>query len=325
MSRRSPWLGFACRVLAVAGLLVIGGLWAPARGDVVLLLAEPYGRGAGFNPTGHVGIHLTRVCADTPFTLRRCRDGELGAVISRYNKLGRFDWAALPLMPYLYGVDQAADVPETTTPAEVLAIRHAYRRTHLQDIFPDASAERDTRWMQLVGAAYDRQLVGIALRTTGEQDDLLIEAFNARENHPRFNVLFRNCADFARDLINTHYYPGALRSNVVADLGVTTPKQVARSLARYGRAHPDAGMRAYVIAQIPGYRKPSPRARGVLESLLRVKKYSIPLVAVQPWVPVGLAAGYLATGRFDPHRLASQSLAPHDLERQVHLSPEELR
>ena len=106
---------------------------------------------------------------------------------------------------------------------------------------------------------------------------------------------------------------------------MVTPKQVARAMTRFGRAHPETMLRVSVIAQIPGHRKPSPRTRGVLESLLRVKKYSIPLAAVQPWVPVGLAAGYLATGRFDPHRLATQSLAPRDLERQVHLSPEEVR
>jgi hypothetical protein len=314
--RRLCWLV----VLSVCALVPL-----PARADVVLLLAEPYGRAAGFNPTGHVAVHLTRVCADDLTTLRRCREGEPGVVISRYNSVGDFDWAAMPLMPYLYGVEQAADVPDTTTTEAVMALRESYRRAHLREHFPDARAERDQRWMQLVGAAYDRQFVAIALRTSAEQDDRLIEALNSRENRPRFSVLFRNCADFARDLVNTYYYPSALRSNVIADLGVTTPKQVARAMTRFGRAHPEAMLRVYVIAQIPGHRKPSPRTRGVLESLLRVKKYSIPLAAVQPWVPVGMAAGYLATGRFDPYRLATQSLAPSDLERHMHLSPEEVR
>lgn len=316
MVRRVCWLF----VLIVCGLAT-----RPANADVVLLLAEPYGRAAGFNPTGHVAVHLTRVCADDLTTLRRCREGEPGVVISRYNSLGDFDWAAMPLMPYLYGVEQAADVPEMTTPEAVAALRESYRRAHLRDHFPDGLAARDRRWTQLVGAAYDRQFVAIAMRTSAEQDDRLIEALNARDNRPRFNVVFRNCADFARDLVNTYYYPRALRSNVIADLGVTTPKQVARAMTRFGRARPETMLRVSVIAQIPGHRKPSPRTRGVLESLLRVKKYSIPLAAVQPWVPVGLAAGYLATGRFDPHRLATHALAPSDLERQVHLSPEEGR
>lgn len=291
-----------------------------ARADVVLLLAEPYGRGAGFNPTGHVGVYLTRVCAETPTVLRRCREGEAGAVISRYNKLGEVDWAAIPLMPYLYGVEQAADVPATVSPEAVEAMREAYRRTHLRDLVSDRDAPATRHWRQLIGAAYDRQIIAIAVRTTPEQDDRLIADLNRRDNRRRFNVLFRNCADFARDIVNDYYYPGALGSNLIADLGVTTPKQVARSLARYGSRKPETQLAVYLIPQIPGNRPQSVRTRGILESFLRVKKYSVPLAFVQPWVPVGIAAGYLSTGRFNPHRAASHVATPDDVERQARLA-----
>lgn len=300
------------RALLVAVALLWAGSAGTAGADVVLLLAEPYGRGAGFNPTGHVSLYLTRVCAETPTRLRRCRDDEAGVVLSRYNRLGNFDWAAVPVLGYLYGVAHAEDVPASTTPASARALRDAYRRAHLRALFPDERAERDRRWMQMVGAAHDRQFVAISVATAPEQDDELIAAFNGAENRPRFNVLFRNCADFARDVINTYYYPRALRSNVIADLGVTTPKQVARSLVRHGRRHPETALSVFLIPQIPGNRKPSPRTRGVLESLLRVKKYSVPLAAVQPWVPVGIAAGYLVSGRFNPHRLATHTAGPED-------------
>jgi hypothetical protein len=40
----------------------------------------------------------------------------------------------------------------------------------------------------------------------------------------------------------------------------------------------------------------------------------VPLAIVQPWVPVGLAAGYFATGRFNPHRHATRALTPIELE-----------
>jgi hypothetical protein len=43
--------------------------------------------------------------------LRRCREGELGVVISRYNKVGGHDWIAIPLIPYLYAVENPDDVP----------------------------------------------------------------------------------------------------------------------------------------------------------------------------------------------------------------------
>ena len=62
-------------------VLFATSVWA----DVGVLLGEPYGRGSGYNPTGHISIYLSRVCPDTPTTLRRCRDGEAGSVISRYN------------------------------------------------------------------------------------------------------------------------------------------------------------------------------------------------------------------------------------------------
>lgn len=308
------------RLLRIAMTVALFALAARAEADAVLLLAAPYGRTAGFNPTGHVGVYLTRVCADSPTVLRRCREGETGAVVSRYNKVADLDWAAIPLIPYLYGVQQATDVPTEVTPALVRALRETYRRSQLRELIPDTVAVTDARWVQLVGAAYDRQFVAVSVRTTPEQDDGLIAAFNARENRHRFNLLFRNCADFARDLINDHYYPGALRSNRIGDLGLTTPKQVAKALARFGSRRPETKLTAYVIPQVPGLRPKSGPTRGVLESLLKVKKYSVPLAIVQPWVPVGLAAGYLTTGRFNPHRLASYAVEPDGLEREALLA-----
>ena len=58
-------------------------------------------------------------------------------------------------------------------------------------------------------------------------------------------------------------------------------------------------------------------ARGILEGLLRTKKYSIPLTIAQPWVPVGLAAGYLTTGRFNAPRHADRTLGPMEMEHQA--------
>jgi hypothetical protein len=74
---------------------------------------------------------------------------------------------------------------------------------------------------------------------------------------------------------------------------------------------------AFVIPQILGSRRDSRRTRGVLESLVKTKKYAIPLAVVQPWLPTGFAAGYLVTGRFDPARHAVITYAPADLEEQA--------
>jgi hypothetical protein len=166
----------------------------------------------------------------------------------------------------------------------VLTLRDKYRRAQLRDIDPDAA-----RWTQLVGAAYDRQIIAFSVKTTPEQDDALISELNSRENRRRFNVFVRNCADFARDLIS-RYHPDSTGSSLIADLGFTVPKQIANAVVRYGARRPDAGLAAYLIPQIPGNRRDSRRARGVFESLLKTKKYSVPLAIVQPWVAVGLAA-----------------------------------
>ena len=308
----------ACRSLVFVVLLLCV-LASRADADAALLLAEPYDRPGGFNPVahaGHAGVYLTRVCAATSTVLRRCRAGEAGVVISRYDRVGELDWVAIPLMPYLYAVERAADVPTFATPDVVLTLRDNYRRAQLRDIVPDApSAEPPrTRWTQLVGAAYDRQIIAFSVTTTPEQDDALIAEMNGGENRRRFNVFVRNCADFARDLLS-RYYPSAMRSSFIADMGFTTPKQIAKALVRHGTRRPDVGLTAYLIPQIPGNRPESRRARGVFESLLKTKKYSVPLAIVQPWVPVGLAAGYVATGRFNPHRHATRVLTPIELER----------
>ena len=92
----------------IAGLLLGAGA---SRADVTLLLEEPYGTFGGMTPTGHAAIFLSRVCAASPLSLRRCRADELGVVISRYHRIGGYDWIAIPVIPYLYAVDQVAQVP----------------------------------------------------------------------------------------------------------------------------------------------------------------------------------------------------------------------
>jgi hypothetical protein len=176
----------------------------------------------------------------------------------------------------------------------------------LRDLIPDAAdgGAPAGHWTQLVGAAYDRRLIGFRIRTTPAQDDAIIAYLNGRPNRSRFNLLFRNCADFARDLVN-RYYPKALRTSILADFGITTPKQVSRTLVKYATKRPELELKTFVIPQIPGSRDESVRTRGVSESFLRRKRYSIPLLILQPWIPVGLAVGYITAGRFEPERNAT--------------------
>src|ERR1700760_204027 len=89
-----------------------------ARADVALFLEEPYGAFGGMTPTGHAAIYLSRVCADTPVSLRRCRPGEQGVVISRYHRVAGYDWIAIPPIAYLYAVERPDDVPDSVSPQQ---------------------------------------------------------------------------------------------------------------------------------------------------------------------------------------------------------------
>lgn len=303
--------------IAAACLLALSAA-APAYADATLLLGEPYGKFGSLTPTGHAAIYLSRICASSPTVLRRCQPGETGVVISRYHHVGGFDWLAVPLIPYLYAVERASDVPDAANRATVASLRAQYRQAQLRDVAPNTETGEPPagNWFQLAGAAYDRRLFAFTVLTTPAQDDELIRTLNARENVDRFNFFFRNCADFASDVINL-YFPGALRSSFIADLGLTTPKQVAKSLVDFAKRRPDLGLATFVIPQVSGSRPASRDNRGVAEGLIKTKKWSIPLLVTQPWLSAGFAAGYLVSGRFNPDRYGVVSYEPADLERRA--------
>jgi hypothetical protein len=237
----------------------------------------------------------------------------MGIVISRYHRIAGYDWIAIPLVPYLYAVNEPEQVPASADARRVAMLRDRYRRWHLQALAPDGPEGEPPHgdWVQLVGAAYDRTLYGYAIETTPADDDRLIAYLNAQRNRQRFHLLFRNCADFARSIVN-FYCPHALGRSLIADAGISTPKHSAKMLVRYSRRRPELRLSSFVIPQIAGER-PSTRLRGVSESLVRSKKYVVPLFVLQPWAVATAAAAYLATGRFDPSRQAHEVCGPRDL------------
>ncbi|GGH13422.1 hypothetical protein [Silvibacterium dinghuense] len=266
-----------------------------------MLLEEPYGEFGFFNPTGHAAIYLSDVCAETPTRLRRCQPGETGVVLSRYHAVGGYDWLAVPLIPYLYAVDDPEQIPESADQKMVLRLRDRYRRHHLADIVPDDPKHEIPKgdWTQLVGESYDRRMYGFAVKTTEEQDGALIAEFNDRDNTSHFNLFFRNCANFSEGVIN-FYYPHAIHRNFIADAGLMTPKQAARSLNSYAKKHPEMDLRTFVIPQVPGSIRRSTPVDGVVESLVKSKKYVLPLAFLHPVVTGTLVAVYWGDGRFHP-------------------------
>jgi hypothetical protein len=284
--------------IVFAAIFVLAGV-VPARGQAALLLEEPFGRFGRFNPTGHAALYLPRVCAETPVLLRRCRPGEPGAVISRYHRIDGYDWIAMPLVPYLYAVDDVTSIPKSANLSLESELRDSYRREHLEDLVPDGpkGATPKGEWIQLVGSSYDRKIYGFEMPTTIEQDDRLIEDFNTRSNRAHFNLLFHNCADFSRSVIDRYYYPHATRRNWIADVGITTPKQLVRSLERTSRER-EIPLQVFVIPQVPGSIPRSIRVDGVLEAFLK-RKYVLPVAVLHPVVAGSLALVYLSDGRFN--------------------------
>jgi hypothetical protein len=265
-------------------------------------MEEPFGTFGRVTPTGHAAIYLSRVCAASPTVLRLCEPGETGVVISRYHRVGGYDWIAIPLIPYLYAVEQPEQVPLYVTPEMVASLRDQYRRSHLEQVAPDGVGGKtpDGDWTQLAGAAYDREIYSFEIETTEAQDRQLIEKLNSGKNQTHFNLFLYNCADFSRGVINT-YYPHATHRSLFADQGITTPKQIAKSLVSYSKHHSDLQFSCFAIAQVPGTLPRSGAVRGVFEAFLK-KKYVLPVAVLHPIVAGGMAVAYVTMACCDRRR-----------------------
>ncbi|HTS35056.1 MAG TPA: hypothetical protein VMH04_05250 [Candidatus Solibacter sp.] len=289
-------------IIVVLALAVLGSS-ALASASVTLLLEEPYGTLGFFTATGHAAVYLPRVCADTPVRLRPCELGEDGVVLSRYDGVGGYDWVAIPLIPYLYAVERPEEVPLFADAKMVAFLRDSYRRRYLEDVAPDTAAGEAPggNWYELVGTSYDRTVYGFEIATTPEQDKALIKKLNSRPNRSHFRTVSQNCADFAKDIIN-FYYPKALHRSVIADVGITTPKQMAKMVTKFNARYPQIEFSRLVIAQVPGSLPRSSTVHGVVESFFKSKKYIVPSAVVSPIFAGCVAAVYVGTGagRFDP-------------------------
>jgi len=276
-----------------------------AQAGATLLLEEPYSYDGAFSGTGHSAIYLSNVCSSSPVVLRSCAPGETGVVISRYDRVAGYDWIAIPLIPYLYAVDQKEAVPLFADTKLAVYLRDQYRRQHLEAFAPDSPDNRasEGNWYELIGASYDRTIYGFEIDTSPEKDALLINKLNSQPNRQRYNVVKHNCADFVREVID-FYYPHAVHRSLVSDLGITTPKQIAKMLAKYGHHHPELQPSNFVIPQVPGSVRRSKPIHGLSESVVAAKKYMLPLFLLHPYIAGGLVAGYFGYERFDPAKNA---------------------
>jgi len=301
------------RILSFVVVLFVALFCAQGHAQSALLMEEPYGFFGAVNPTGHNAIYFERICAETPVKLRRCEPGELGAVIARYQGIGGYDWVAIPLIPYLYSVEKAADVPAHVDHDLVVELRGRYHEEHLTSLGADLTPGNLVHggWTQLLGAAYERRIYAFRFDTTEEQDAALMEKLNAGPNKTKFDLLFNNCADFARVILNG-YFPRTFGRSIFPDAWMTTPKQITYKLVRFARKNPGTGLTVFEIPQIPGYRARSHSAKGIDESFITTI-YAIPIALLNPYLAGGLFVDYLVRGRYHLIPKDSTVLGPDNL------------
>ena len=289
--------------------------WCCPRGhsQAALLLEEPYGFFGFLNPTGHNAIYFARICTDTPVKLRRCGPGESGSVIARYQGIDEYDWVAVPVIPYLYSVENASEVPARVNREQVKLMRETYRKAHLQSLGADLDTGNLVHggWTQLLGVAYERRIYAFRFNTTQDQDDALIAEMNDQTNRSHFNLLYSNCADFGRKILNM-YFPRTFRRSFFPDAGMTTPKQITYKLARYARRHSEEQLAIFEIPQVPGYRRRSHSNKSISESLTTTG-YAVPIILINPYVAGGIFVDYLARGRFHLLLRNPQVIGPETL------------
>ena len=266
--------------------------------QAAMLMEEPFGFFGFLNPTGHDAIYFERICAESPVKLRRCAPGELGAVITRYQGIAGYDWIAMPLLPYLYAAENVSEVPALVDREAVNGLRDKYHDAHLQSLGKDVPRGDDVKrgWSQFVGVAYERRIYAFRFATSEAQDDELIAQMNAGPNRSRFNLLYRNCADFTGTMLN-FYFPGTFRRSALPDAGITTPRQISYKLVRYARKHPETEMALFDIPQVPGYRRRSRGNKSIAMTFI-VRGYVVPFAFINPYIAVGVFVDYFVWGRY---------------------------
>ena len=275
LSMRTP------RIIAYALVAFLCLCWATrGHGQAALLMEEPYGFFGTVNPTGHTAVYFANICAETPTRLRRCEPGEMGVVISRYSDVGGYDWIAIPLIPYLYSVEEIDAVPTHVDKPTVEKLRAQYHEAHLLSLgakIPRGGFFRGG-WTELIGVAYERRMYAFRFNTTLEQDDAFIARMNGKKNRSHFQLLFNNCSDFSRTVLN-EYFPRTFRRSFFPDAGMTTPKQITYKLERYARKHPEMQLEIFEIPQVPGYRRLSRANKSISESLITTG-YAVPIAVL---------------------------------------------
>jgi hypothetical protein len=277
-----------------------------ASADVGLILNESTGKGvSGLTSAGHSSVYLSNICPASPVKLRLCEPGEQGSVLSNYTNFGEaksFEWNIAPVNVFLYGVENATDAPLYGSPQLLKLLQAQYREKRLASLCPEQTCGDPAavaHWRDMVGGTFVREVYIFRAKTTPEQDAALVAEFNALPNDNHYNGVTRNCADFARSVVN-RYFPDAAKPDHLNDFGMTSPKAIAKSFTHYGEARPELMFAVERFDQLPGpIHRSSPCRKGT-EVSFRLKKWLIPLLLSESHELPFFVAAYALTGRFNP-------------------------
>lgn len=272
--------------------------------EVGLMLDEALRVGSSkWTGAGHSAVYLSGVCMVSPVELRMCGPGENGIVLTNYPSFGEdrsYEWNAIPLNVYLYGVEDESARPLYASQTVRWLLQERYREKYMGGLCTGSCATNpNALWRESVASTFIRDIYMFTLKTTAEQDRALVDKFNRAANVGHFNGVTDNCADFARMIVNT-YFRGAAKPDHINDFWITTPKAIAKSFAHYGVKHPELEFHVVRFSQIPGEYPVSRDNRKGTEELFRANRWRVPLAVLRPYELMIFTSSYMLTGRFNP-------------------------
>jgi len=302
MMKIKKYIHFLVRLIGVAALLTT--LCGAMHAEVGLMLDEALRVGSSkWTGAGHSAVYLSGVCVASPVELRMCEPGENGVVLTNYPSFGEdrsYEWNAIPLNVYLYGVEEESARPLYASPTARWLLEERYREKYMGELCTGScTTNPNALWRETVASTFMRDIYMFTLKTTAEQDRALVEKFNNAANVDHFNGITHNCADFAREVVNT-YFPGAAKADHINDFWITTPKAIAKSFAHYGVRHPELEFHVVRFSQIPGEYPISKDNRKGTEELFRGNRWRVPLAVLRPYELAIVTSSYMLTGRFNP-------------------------
>ena len=237
------------------------------------------------------------------FVLRKCKNGEQrGAVIATYPDFGsqsEYKWFAMPLNVYLYGVEKESQNPLYANGEVRLLTRESTRQKYLSDIVPKSADGTIPagRWVEIIGTVLNRDIYAFTVKTTPEQDEVFIKKYSILEKGNDFNIFYKNCADFTKEIMNL-YFPGSSRRDIINDLTMTTPKAITRSFTKYAQKRPELMLYVKKYAQLDGTIMRSFGNRNFTETAFTSKKYFVTQALTKPTVFLWFSGTYFLTGYF---------------------------